>query len=92
MKKVLQKITKGAYNFIHRKERFLFACAYNFYFVLAKQETKEVSFLPFIHEKQRREWAKFKAQQFINFCKKNNCINQRYKLALNYAIENGIKH
>lgn len=78
---IIQKIKK----FMNRKERFLFACAFNFYIKQARIELDGVGFLPFINAQHRYDWAKSKANEFVNYCKKHKIINERYKLALQYA-------
>lgn len=78
---IIQKIKK----FMNRKERFLFVCAYNFYIQQAQIELEKVNLLPFIDAQNRHNWAKAQAKNFVQFCKNNNIINERYKLALQYA-------
>ena len=85
MKKVLRQIVKAIKNRISHKERFLRACAFNFYIRQARTELNGVGFLPFINAKNRHDWAKLKANEFVNYCKKHNIINECYKLALQYA-------
>ena len=81
----VKKIVRAINNFMHRKERFLYACAYIFYLKSAKIDLEGVGFLPFIHAQHHKDWAKLKANEFVNYCKKNKIINERYKLALQYA-------
>lgn len=82
---ILKNLTKRIKKFLTRKERFLFACAYNFYIQQAQIELGKVNLLPFIDAQNRHNWAKAQAKNFVQFCKNNNIINERYKLALQYA-------
>lgn len=82
---IFKKIARAIKNRISHKERFLRACAFNFYIRQARIELDGVGFLPFINAQHRYDWAKSKANEFVNYCKKHNIINERYKLALQYA-------
>lgn len=82
---ILKNLTQKIKKFLTRKERFLFACAYSFYIRQTKAELDGVNFLPFLNAQHHHDWAKTKAKDFVAYCKKHNIINERYKLALQYA-------
>ena len=82
---IIKKIVKAIKNKITYKERFLHACAYNFYIQQANIELDGVNFLPFLNAKHKHDWAKLQANKFVRYCKKNKIVKERYKLALSYA-------
>lgn len=82
---IIKEIKDKILKFKTRKERFLRACAYNFYIQKTRIDLDGVNFLPFINAQHKHDWAKAKANEFVKYCKRNNIINERYKLALNYA-------
>ena len=67
------------------KERFLRACIYSFYVQKARIDLEGMGFLPFLNEQHNRDWAKLKADELIAQFKKEGTINERYKLALQWA-------
>ena len=82
---ILKRIAKAIQKFKTRKERFLRACAYNFYIQKTRIDLDGVNFLPFINVQHKHDWAKAKANEFVKYCKKHNIVHERYKLALQYA-------
>lgn len=87
MKKMsfIEKIKRAIKNKITYKERFLRACAYDFYIQKTRIELDGVNFLPFINAQHKQDWAKAQADNFVKYCKRNNVVNERFKLALQYA-------
>ena len=68
------------------KERFLRACIYSFYVQAKRIELANgVGFLPFYNEQQARDYAKLIADSLIAQFKEEGTINERYKLALQWA-------
>lgn len=83
---IIKRIAQVIKNKITYKERFLHACIYSFYVQAKRIELANgVAFLPFYNEQQARDYAKLKADELIEEFKKENTINERYKLALNWA-------
>lgn len=87
MKKMsfIEKIKRAIKNKITYKERFLRACAYDFYIQKTKIKLGGVNFLPFVDAQDRHNQAKAIANEFVEYCKRNNIVNERFKLALQYA-------
>ena len=83
---IIRRIAQTIKSKINYKERFLHACIYSFYVQSKRIELANgVAFLPFYNELQARDYAKSIADELIEEFKKENTINERYKLALNWV-------
>lgn len=88
---LLEKIRRTINNYTRRKERFLYCCAFRFYLKVFResfQQNGKANLLPFIEKQLKKDYAHQKATEFVQMCIREKIVNQRYKLALEWAKNN----